>query len=96
MTSHPYSELELLICLHFPMAASRTRRACHFDVASGLFKWPGSVLMWLHGTLKNPFGRKEFIKPIECSDVLVQCQWLAAVSVNVCGAAEVPEEQVGK
>ena len=40
--------------------------------------------------------RKELIKPIECSDVLIQCQWLAAVSVNVCEAAEAPEEQAGK
>ena len=39
---------------------------------------------------------KELIKPIERSDVLVQCQQLAAVSVNVCGAAEAPEEQAGK
>jgi len=41
-------------------------------------------------------GWKELIKPIECSDVLVQCQQLAAVSLNVCGAAEAPEEQAGK
>ena len=33
------------------------------------------------------------VKPIECSDVLVE---LAGVSVNVCGAAEAPEEQAGK
>ena len=60
--------------------------------------------MWPCGTLKNPFRTlkkkeeklKELIKPIECSHVLVQCQQLAAVSVNVCGAAEAPEEQAGK
>ena len=46
--------------------------------------------MWPRSTLKN-----RLIKPIECSDVLVQCQ-LAAVIVNVCGAAEAHEEQAGK
>ena len=30
------------------------------------------------------------------SDVLVQREYLDGVSVNVCGAAEAPEEQVGK
>ena len=34
--------------------------------------------------------------PIECSDVLVECEQLAGESVNVCGAAEVPKEQAGK
>ena len=56
--------------------------------------------MWPRGTLKNRFRkkkkRKELMKPIECSDVLVPCQQLAVVSVNVCGAAEAPEEQAGK
>ena len=52
MTSLTYGELEL-ICLHFPMAATGTRRACHFDVASGPFKWPAGALMWLRGTLKK-------------------------------------------
>jgi len=62
------------------------RGGCHFDVASSPLKWPGGALMWLRGTLKNRFRtlkkkgkkknkkRKELIKPIECSDVLVQCQ----------------------
>ena len=40
--------------------------------------------------------RKELIKPIECIDVLVECEQLAGVSVNVCGAAEASEEQAGK
>ena len=31
---------------------------------------------------------EEFIKRIECSDVLLECEQLAAVSGNVCGAAE--------
>ena len=31
--------------------------------------------------------------PIECSDVLVECEQLAGVSVNVCGAAEAPEQE---
>ena len=35
------------------------------------------------------------IKHIECSDVLVLCEQLARVSVNVCGAAEEPEEHAG-
>jgi len=60
--------------------------------------------MWPCSTLKNPLGlkkegkkkRKELIKPIECSDVLVENEWLPGVSVNVCGAAEAPEEQAGK
>ena len=40
--------------------------------------------------------RKGFITHIECSDVLVECDKLAPVSVAVCGAAEAPEEQAGK
>ena len=60
-------------------ATGINKGACHFDVASGPFKWPGGALMWPRGTLKNCFRtlkkkRKELIKPIECSDVLVQCQ----------------------
>jgi len=44
--------------------------------------------MWPFSTLKNPFRmNEELIKPIECSDVLVECELLAGVSVNVCGAA---------
>jgi len=72
-------------------------------VASGPFKWPGSALRWLRNTLKKSSltqkkttKNAEFINPIECSDVLVECERLAGVSVNVCGAAEEPEEQVGK
>ena len=38
----------------------------------------------------------ELIKPIECSNVLIQCDLLAAVSVNVCEAAEAPKKQAGK
>ena len=53
MTSLTYGELELLICLHFPIAATRTRRSCPFDVASGPFKWPGGALMWPLATLKK-------------------------------------------
>jgi len=60
-------------------------RRC-FDVAA----------RYLTSKKKKKKKRKELIKPIECSDVLVQCQYLAAVSVNVCGAAEAPEEQAGK
>ena len=56
------------------MAATGTRRASHFDVASGPFKWPGGALMWPRGTLKKPVKSKELIEPIKCSDVLVQCQ----------------------
>ena len=69
---------------------------CHFDVASGPFKWLGGALKWPCSTLKNPFRtlkkkkQKESIKPIECSE------WLAGVNVSVCGDAEVPEEQAGK
>ena len=37
--------------------------------------------------------RKGLIKHIECSSV---SSYLAGVSVNVCGAAEAPEEQAGK
>ena len=51
--------------------------------------------MWPHSTLKKS-SWKELIKPIECSDVLVVCDQLDAVSVNVCEAAEGPEEQAGK
>jgi len=31
---------------------------------------------------------EELIKRIECSDVLLQCEQLAAVSGNLCGTAE--------
>ena len=54
--------------------------ACHFDVAGGPFKWLGNALMWLCGTLKNPFRTlKKFSKKTErvnkaYCDVLVQCQ----------------------
>ena len=49
MTSPTYGKLELLICLHFPLEPSKeqSRRACHFDVASGPFKWPGgNIVLW--------------------------------------------------
>ena len=53
-------------------------RACHFDVVRGPFKWPSGTLMWLCGTSKKSSRpkkkRKELIKHIECSDVLVQCK----------------------
>jgi len=43
MTSLAYSELELLIYLHFPMAATGIiRGVCHFDVA----KWYFASLSW--------------------------------------------------
>ena len=59
MTSLTYAELELLICLHFLMAATGiNKEACHFDVASSPFKWPGGALMWPRGTLKNQFRTK--------------------------------------
>jgi len=45
---------------------------------------------------ENNKKNAELINPIECSDVLVECERLAGVSVNVCGAAEEPKEQVGK
>ena len=67
-----YSKLELLICLHFPMAA--TRRVCNFDVASSPFKCHFSALMWPCCTLKKSYWKyEEFLNHIECSDVLVEC-----------------------
>jgi len=54
---------------------AETRRACHFDVASSPFKWPGGALIWPHSTLelqKTKKKWKELIKPIESSDVLVE------------------------
>jgi len=33
--------------------------------------------------IKKKQKQKELIKPIECSDVLVECEYLAGVSVNV-------------
>jgi len=78
MTSPTCSELELLIYLHFPVAATGiNKEACPFDVASGPFKWPSGALMWPCGTLKKSKKKKknekELIKPIECSDMLVFC-----------------------
>ena len=52
-----------------------------------------------HGTLKKSSWKtkqKELMKPTECSGVLVECEEVAGVSVNVCGVAEAPEEQAGK
>ena len=46
-------------------------------------------MIWPRSTLKN---RKEFIKPTECSGVLVECEELAGGSANVCGAAEAPKD----
>ena len=48
--------------------------------------------------LKNKTTTKKSLKSLiaECCDVVVQREWLAGVSVNVCGAAEAPEEQTGK
>jgi len=40
------------------------KRACHFDVASGPFKWPGGALMWPRDTLKKSSWRKELTKHI--------------------------------
>jgi len=62
-----------------------------FDVAAQYFE---EILLDLkkHNNQKK---LKVFIKHIECSDVL--CSWyLAGVNMNVCGAAETPEEQAGK
>ena len=39
-------------------------------MASSPFKWPGGALMWPHSTLKK--SSKELIKPIDCSNVLVE------------------------
>jgi len=86
-----YCELELLICLQFPMAV--TRRACQFVVANGPFNH-FSTLMWPHGTRvlkKSPWTyiiKKQNKKPERihkaywaCSDVLVECEWVAG---NIC------------
>ena len=50
--------------------------------------------MWLVtlSTRKKEKNRKEFIKH---GEVLVECDKLAGVSVNVCGAAEAPKGQDG-
>ena len=45
------------------MAATRINKGgCHFDVASGPFKWPGGALTWPHGTLKIPIRTLKNIK----------------------------------
>jgi len=70
-------------------------------LSSGLVVlWCGCVVFWRNPLrLKKERNKKkkwkEFIKPIECSDVVVECEYLAGVSVNVCGAAEAPKEQAG-
>ena len=58
----------------------------HFDMAAQYFE---EILL-------KKRNRKELIKHIECSNVLVECELLAGVNVNVCGAAEAPKEQAGK
>jgi len=56
MRSLTYRKLELLIYLHFPMAATRiNKESVHFDVTSGPFKCHFGALMWPCGTLKNSF-----------------------------------------
>jgi len=61
--THNYGELELLICLHFPMAAiGINKEAYPFDVAIVSFKWPGGALMWPRGTLKKSSSTKKKIK----------------------------------
>ena len=45
-----WRKLDSLICLHFPMAA--TRGVCHFDVDSGDI----GTLMWLSDTLMLAFN----------------------------------------
>ena len=56
--------------------------------------------MWSCGTLKNPLGhkkRKQLTKPIECSDVLVECEQLGRSECEKFHeAAEATEEQAGK
>ena len=55
---------------------------CHFDVASGPFKCHFGTFMWPCGTLEK------------CS-VVMWCDKLAGVTVNVHGAAEVPKSRLG-
>ena len=38
------------------VATGINKGACHFDVASGPFKWPGGALMWPGGALMWPRG----------------------------------------
>jgi len=52
--------------------------------------------MWLHSTLKKSSLTLKKNGELIKSDVLVECQQLAAESVNACGAAEAPKEQAGK
>ena len=59
----------------------------------------GHMVYW-----RNPLGLKKkkrkkkevLMKHIEYGDVLVECEQLAGESVNVCGTAEVSDEQAGK
>ena len=82
MTSLTYHKLELLICLYFPMAATRiNKEGVSLDVASSPFKCHFGALMWPCGTLKKSSWtqkknkkQKELIKHTEWSDVLVQCE----------------------
>jgi len=60
MTSLTYGELELLICLHFSMAATGIKKeGVSLWCGWRPFKWPGGALMWLRGTLRNPFRKTE-------------------------------------
>ena len=52
-------------------------------MASGPFKWPGGALIWPLGTLMKRVDK-------------AYCVVMSYFSVNVCEAAEVPEEQAGK
>ena len=46
--------------------------------------------------LKKKEKMKEPIEHIECCDVVVECEWVDAVSRNICGTAEMPEGQPEK
>ena len=52
-------------------------------MASGPFTWPGGALIWPLGTLMKRVDK-------------AYCVVMSYFSVNVCEAAEVPEEQAGK
>ena len=83
----PWQQLEL------------TRRACPFDVGSGLSSGLTALGCVCTVLCRNPLGlkkKKERVEAYECGDVLVQCENIASWSVNVCGAAEATKEQAGK
>lgn len=84
----------------FPMLATRiSKGAYYFNVGNGPFKCHFNALMQPSGTLKKEIlldWKKSGKHSYSGLSTVIWCEWLARVCRNVCGAAEVPERQLGR